>query len=97
MPRETTIPQQTVREDIRSLEEFPSERLVRLVVGRVDALGNWIVPQQFIAYAVEGAQYDELCGPATAWAPDKPAGTFRTEDLWHFIDLQRDNPAGRRE
>jgi hypothetical protein len=89
MAREITIPAQTICEDIRSLEEFPSERLVRVLVGRLDSVGNWAIPQQFLCFSVEGDQYDELCGPAPEWAPDKPVGTYRNDDLWHFIDLQR--------
>jgi len=93
MPRESTIPAQTVREEIRTLEEYPAHGvtpgIVRALVGRVDEAGDFIVPQQFVTYTIEGEQYDELCGPPPAWAPDKPAGTYRNEDLWHFIDLMR--------
>lgn len=33
--------------------------------------------------------YTELMSGNPAWAPNKPAGTFRKEDLWHFVDLIR--------
>lgn len=33
--------------------------------------------------------YKELMSANPSWAPNKPAGTFRKEDLWHFIDLIR--------
>lgn len=33
--------------------------------------------------------YTELMIANPSWAPNKPAGTFRKEDLWHFIDLIR--------
>jgi hypothetical protein len=33
--------------------------------------------------------YDELLSEHPAWAPTKPAGVFRKEDLWHFVDLIR--------
>lgn len=98
MPRTSTRPAETVSEEIRGVEEFPAHGvtpgIVRVLVGRVDESGSFIVPQQFQTYLIEGAQYDELCGPATDWAPDKPAGTYRNEDLWHFIDLQRAGAAG---
>ena len=33
--------------------------------------------------------YTELMSSKPSWAPNKPAGTFRKEDLWHFVDLIR--------
>jgi hypothetical protein len=38
---------------------------------------------------IDGANYTELNGPPTSWAPDKPTGTYRNQDLWHFIDILR--------
>jgi hypothetical protein len=93
MARTTTQPAQTISEDIRGVEEFPPSAntpgIVRVMVGRLDAAGAWITPQQYESYVIEGADYDELVGPAPTWAPDKPAGTYRNDDLWHYIDLQR--------
>ena len=33
--------------------------------------------------------YQELLSANPTWAPTKPAGVFRKEDLWHFVDTIR--------
>jgi hypothetical protein len=33
--------------------------------------------------------YTELMSANPSWAPNKPVGVFRQEDLWHFVDLIR--------
>lgn len=88
MPRQIEIPAQFVYEDIRSIEEVPGIS-VNVMVGKTDSTGDFIVPQQFSLYMIDGANYVELNGPPTSWAPDKPDGTYRNEDLWHFIDILR--------
>jgi hypothetical protein len=89
MPRQVTIPAETIYEDIQSLNEYPEQEIVRVVVGSTDSEGVFLVPQQFNTYEIQGDMYTELVGPPTSWAPDKPDGTYRNEDLWHFIDLLR--------
>jgi hypothetical protein len=89
MPREVTIPAETVYEDIQSLQEFPDEQLVRVIVGVTDANGTFLVPQQFKTYDILGQMYVELNSANPSWDPAKPAGTYFNEDLWHFIDLLR--------
>jgi hypothetical protein len=95
MPREVTIPAQTVREEVRSLSEYStapgSPGFVTVMVGVVDDNGVFVVPQQFVTYEISGANFEALTGEPAEWAPDKPAGTYRNEDLWYFIDLIR-NP-----
>ena len=90
MARETSVPAQVVREEIRGIEEYPSFGVtpghVRVTVGHVDANGDFIVPQQFLVYTIEGEDYEKLVGRPAEWAPDKPMGTYRNEDLWHFVD-----------
>jgi len=88
MPRQINIPAETVYEDIRTIEEVPSIS-VNVMVGKTDATGEFIVPQQYNLYMIDGANYTELNGPPTSWAPDKPTGTYRNQDLWHFIDILR--------
>jgi len=88
--RNTTIPAQTVTEDISSLDEVVGYQ-VRFLVGKKDSDGNWIVGQQFETYVVSGPAYEELNGPPLSWCPDKPTGTYRNEDLWHYVDLQRNS------
>lgn len=88
MPRQIDIPAQVVYEDIRTIEEVPGIS-VNVMVGKTDSTGEFIVPQQFSLYMIDGANYVELNGPSTSWAPDKPDGTYRNQDLWHFIDILR--------
>ena len=88
MPRIIDIPAQVVYEDIRTIEEVPGIS-VNVMVGKTDSTGEFIVPQQFSLYMIDGANYVELNGPPTSWAPDKPTGTYRNQDLWHFIDILR--------
>lgn len=33
--------------------------------------------------------YQDLMSANPTWAPQKPEGVFRKEDLWHFVDLIR--------
>lgn len=88
MPRQVDIPAQVVYEDFRTIEEVPG-LLVNVMVGKTDSFGEFIVPQQFSNFIIDGANYEELNGPPTSWAPDKPDGTYRNQDLWHFVDLLR--------
>ena len=87
MPRQVTIPAETIYEEIQSLQEFPEEQLVTVIVGVTDAEGVFIVPQQFRTYQITGDMYTELNSANPSWDPAKPAGTYFNDDLWHFIDL----------
>jgi len=89
MLREVTIPVETVYEDIQSLQEFPEDQLVTVIVGVTDAQGVFLVPQQFKVYQITGQNYVELNSANPSWHPAKPEGTYFNEDLWHFIDLLR--------
>lgn len=86
--RTVVIPETTVTEDINLIEESPGIQ-VRFMVGQKDSDGNWVIPQQFQTFVVSGEQYEELNGPPLSWCPDKPIGTYRNEDLWHYVDLAR--------
>jgi len=86
MPREINIPAETIFQEIRTIEEVPNIS-VRVLVGQTDADGEFVVPQQYTSYLIDGENYIELNGPPTSWSPDKPTGTYRNQDLWHFIDL----------
>ena len=92
MPRESNIPAQQVFEDIRAIEEVPPQS-VMVMVGKTTESGEFIVPQAYEMYMIQGDMYIELNGPPTSWAPDKPDGTFRNQDLWHFIDILRNTNA----
>lgn len=89
MSREITLPAVTFTEEIQSLEEFVVDKIIKVVVGRLDSNGNWVIPQQFSGYTIKGADYDELLSANPSWNPNKPEGTYFNDDLWHFIDLQR--------
>ena len=86
--RTVTVPQTTITEDISLIDETPGVQ-VRFLVGKRESNGNWVIPQQFETYLVTGEQYTELNGPPLDWCPDKPDGTYRNQDLWHYVDLQR--------
>ena len=88
MNRTVTIPSTTVTEAINDIQEIPGI-LVRFLVGKVDADGNWIMGQTFETFIVDNDDYKELNGSPTSWAPDKPTGTYRNDDLWHYVDKQR--------
>jgi hypothetical protein len=89
MPRQITIPAETIYEDIQSLQEFPDNQIVNVIVGKTDADGNFIIPQQFSTYQITGEMYTDLNSANPSWNPSKPAGTYFNQDLWHFIDLLR--------
>ena len=88
MSRTTTIPAISVTEDINGIVETPGQS-VRVVIGLLDANGNWLLNQNMQTFIINGDDYKELNGPPTSWAPDKPNGTYRNDDLWHYVDLQR--------
>lgn len=94
MPRQITIPQQSYTEDIMTIYETPGVG-VKVYVGVLAEDGQSFdnasyKPQEFL---ISGEMYTELNGPPTSWAPDKPDGTYRNQDLWHFIDILRSTNA----
>jgi hypothetical protein len=91
MPREIIIPTETVYQEIQSLEESPSSKLIRVVVGNVNADGKFTVPQYFKIYEIRAEMYDELNSANPSWNSTKPAGTYFNDDLWHFIDLLKES------
>ena len=88
--RTTTIPSSTVIEDIGLINETPGYT-VQFTVGKKEENGNWIIGQNFEQFIINGEQYIELNGPPLSWCPDKPTGTYRNDDLWHYVDLQRNS------
>jgi hypothetical protein len=59
------------------------------VVGFLDSEDKFDLSIPTKEYRIMKNDYQELTGVPTNWAPDKPSGTYRNEDLWHYIDLQR--------
>lgn len=90
MARESTIPATVVVEDIRMIQEVTGIS-ISVMVGSLDQSGEFIVPQTFDTYQIDGDDFTELMSANPPWAPNKPAGTYRNEDLWIFIDRFRSN------
>lgn len=88
--RTVIIPSTTVTEDFGIINETPGVSVV-FTVGKKQDNGNWLMGQNFEQFTIIGEQYTELNGPAQSWCPDKPTGTYRNEDLWHYVDLQRNS------
>jgi len=88
MSRTINIPASSVTEGINDIQEIPGNS-VRFLVGILDNQGNFVIGQNFQIFVVSGDDYTELNGPPTTWAPDKPTGTYRNDDLWHYVDKQR--------
>ena len=88
--RTTTIPSSTITEDINFINENPGIS-VMFTVGKKEESGNWVIGQNFEQFTITGEQYTELNGPPLSWCPDKPTGTYRNDDLWHYVDLQRNS------
>jgi hypothetical protein len=91
MARTVTIPEQQAQLEIRSIEEIPPVAgglgVITVRIGAVDGNGQWIDAYGTQTVQIDGASYDALVADDPPdWAPDKPAGTYRNEDLWHFIE-----------
>jgi hypothetical protein len=87
MPREIVYPQPSY-EAIQFFQEFP-DVMVTVRVGLTDETGDFYLNQNYMVYEISGDMYTELNSANPSWNPDKPAGTFFNNDLWHFIDLIR--------
>jgi len=88
MPRQIDIPAQIIYETIVLVEESPNS-WVRASVAKTDANGELLTDQIAQQYMIEGDNLTELLVGNPSWSPNKPAGTYDNEDLWHFIDLIR--------
>lgn len=87
--RELGVIQQTVSEDIKYYEHSIGG-LVKVLVQKYTTQNGEVVPTDSSnMYTIHGPDYEELMSPTPSWAPNKPEGVFRKEDLWHFVDLIR--------
>lgn len=86
MPRQIDIPAKVVFETIVLVEESPNS-WVRASVAYTDETGDILPNQTAKQYMIEGDNLIELLKGNPLWSPNKPAGTYDNEDLWHFIDL----------
>jgi hypothetical protein len=85
-----TVPQRELRLEIKSIEELPPMAgnlgVITIRVGAVDTDGQWVDSYDTQTVQIDGARYDVLVADSPPdWAPDKPAGTYRNADLWHYI------------
>lgn len=88
MPRQIDVPAQVVYEKIVLVEESPNS-WVRASVAVTDENGELLPNLVAKQYMIEGDNLTELLVGNPSWSPNKPAGTYDNEDLWHFIDLIR--------
>ena len=93
--RAVTIPAINAYEEIHSIEEYVPAQFtagsVRVSVRTVDMNGVIVKGVPLKQYTIKDADYHKLTGPAVPDIPGKPAGTFRNQDLWFFIDQMRAN------
>ncbi len=98
MARELSIPQRTAVQEILGVEHnvgisvrvvvaSGSMKMMPAGIGKPDAL-KFVQDQSSPGRAIEiaGADYLALMAGNPDWSPDKPADTFRNDDLWHFVD-----------
>lgn len=88
MPRQIEVPAKVVYEKIALVEESPNS-WVRASVALIDGNGEYLQGQVAQQYMIEGDNLTELLVGNPEWSPNKPAGTYDNEDLWHFIDILR--------
>lgn len=99
--RVNIIPQQTVSEEIQSVEHVIGSS-VRITIGvgkEVDGVFEYTIPQQFdvvlitdrnaIVHTQTGAVLQDALSDYTDLSNQYPNGSWSTDDLWPYIDLIR--------
>jgi hypothetical protein len=87
--REIGVIQQSISEDITYYEHSIGGN-VKVLVRKYSIQDNIVTTLDTSnLYMVHGTDYEELMSANPPWSPQKPAGVFRKEDLWHFVDLIR--------
>lgn len=94
MPRDVVIPQQAYTEEFMAIIEHPGQ-VVRATVGVLRADGKSFDVERYRPreFEIAGEDFELLTGPETPLLPGKPAGTYRNEDLWYFVDKLRNSDA----
>ena len=96
MPRERTVILDT-DEDIVSYEHHLPGKFVRVLVGFGKAMpdGSFVPSenQNYENYIIQTPAYEDLM----AATDTKPAGVFRKDDLWKYIDIGRDKIISERQ
>jgi len=87
--REITTPATTSTLMMASVTHNSGESvLIMLRAGSVNEDGIFVPSRSSgppMVCCVDGDNYAELMSANPTWAPNKPAGTFREEDLWQYI------------
>ena len=92
MPRQKVIPAVVKEEEIHALTHVPGSHVaVAIGVGVSTPEGfEFDADQIFETVHIVGQDYQDLMAQDGAGLiPGKPAGVFRREDLWPFIDRVR--------
>ena len=91
MPRKKIIPQVAEKEIEEEIHAFTQDQnSVAVAVGLVED-GEFIPGQIFDTIYISGPDFEDLMSAdGGGLTPGKPAGTFRKDDLWPFIDRVRD-------
>ena len=91
MPRTINIPAKSFDVEIESFLHHKGQNVtVQLREVLYDSQGN-AIPQMInvmrpeLTKVISGADYVSLISANPSWGPNKPANTFREEDLWNFI------------
>lgn len=89
MSREIVIPSKTLQEEITQIIHYPGEKIeITVQAGRY--INNKFKAEMFVqTLCVSDTDYAELLSANPSWSPNKPAGVFRIDDLWHYIDKYR--------
>jgi len=88
--RTVTIPESVTEEAISSFHVDVGERVMAMIgTGTSTATGFVFNDQQLSTVEISGDNHTALMTGFPAWSPNKPAGTFRVDDLWLVIDAVR--------
>lgn len=93
MKRQRVIPEQVVEEEVNAYTVTPDS--IHIAVGVGARNGESFVfneGQEYETITVAGQDFKDLLdqdGGIDKPLPGKPSGTFRKDDLWHFIDKER--------
>ena len=75
-----------VKEEIVSICEYRQDGSIGVSIAKYDDSNNNIANEH---YAIRGDNYKILISANPRFAPQKPADTYREDDLWYIIDKIR--------
>lgn len=83
---------EAIREEIFSINEYRLNNKIEVNIAFIDKEGKILGYEH---YSIHENNYNLLMSENPTYAPDKPANEYRTEDLWHVIDLIRDEESSQ--